>query len=49
MQTLHDERSKEIDRAFSKSQEKFTKHFKGIFLNDLAENSCYYTKSHPGQ
>ncbi len=39
MQTLHDERNKEIDRAFSKLQEKFTKHFKEIFLNDLAEKT----------
>ncbi len=39
MQTLHDERSKEIDRAFSKLQGKFTKHFKEIFLNDLAEKT----------
>jgi hypothetical protein len=39
MQTLHDERCKETDRAFSKLQEKFTKHFKEIFLNDLAEKT----------
>ncbi len=39
MQTLHDERSKEIDRAFSKLQERFTKHFQEIFLNDLAEKT----------
>ena len=39
MQTLYHERSIETDKAFSKLQERFTKHFHEIFLNDLAEKT----------
>ena len=36
MQTLYHESSIETDRAFSKLQQRFAKHFHEIFLNDLA-------------
>jgi len=39
MQTLYDERIIETDRAFSKLQQRFTKRFNEIFLNDLAEKT----------
>ena len=39
MQTLYDEKIIETDRAFSKLQQRFTKRFNEIFLNDLAEKT----------
>lgn len=39
MQTLYYERSIETDGAFLKLQQRFTKHFHEIFLNDLAEKT----------
>jgi ATP-grasp domain/PGM1 C-terminal domain len=39
MQTLYDERSIETDSAFTKLQQRFTKHFHEIFVNDFAEKT----------
>ena len=39
MQTLYDERIIKTDRAFSNLQQRFTKRFNKIFLNDLAEKT----------
>ena len=39
MQTLYDRRITKTDSAFTTLQERFTKHFSEIFLNDLAEKT----------
>ena len=39
METLYSKRSIDTDRAFTKLQERFAKHFREIFLNDLAEKT----------
>ena len=39
MQILYKERTIETESAFTKLQQRFTKHFREIFLNDLAEKT----------
>ena len=39
METLYSKRSIDTDRAFTRLQERFAKHFHEIFLNDLAEKT----------